>query len=65
MFVNENGLKLELPVNVRASEIYWNNLKVHDPNLLAIEMTLRDPKPIAGTAVLFKDRICVAIKSDA
>jgi hypothetical protein len=53
MFVDEIGGPRfkNLPVNPKATEIYHNNVRVHDPALLA------RARPIYGTAVLFDEPI--------
>lgn len=49
MFVDEDGHRKRLPVNIWATKIYWNNTIVHQPEL-ADELT----EMIVGDAVLFK-----------
>lgn len=42
-----------LPVNSKATDIYLNNLRIHDPT----SPDLYDPPNICGTAVWFEDRV--------
>lgn len=52
-FVNENGNLLSLPVNRAATEIYQNNIRVHDPkNYDPVRMPV-----IVGPMVLFEERV--------
>lgn len=50
MFVDEDGHEKGLPLNRKATEIYHNNTRVHDPkNYDPAKMP-----PIVGTAILFE-----------
>ena len=53
MFVDEIGQLKDLPINMRATVIYWNNVKVHSP-------TEYDPDRmplIFGKAVIFDKKV--------
>jgi hypothetical protein len=51
MFVDEMGLTNGLPINPRATEVYLNNVRVHQPELLI------DATSIHGPAVLFDRKV--------
>lgn len=51
MFVNELGHERGLEVNVLATALYHNNVRVHQPELLA------DAPFVVGPAVLFEERV--------
>lgn len=53
MYVDEMGVLKGLPLNVRATEIYRNNVLVHEPG----QHDPEDMPWIAGDAVLFDRRI--------
>ena len=52
MFVDEEGIRKRLPVNILATIVYHNNMKVHAPERLG-----DDPPEIYGPAVLFMRRV--------
>lgn len=52
MFVGEFSAKRGLPVNIKATEIYRNNMLTHVEGTIADEMPM-----IYGTAVLFSRRV--------
>ncbi|NTE96712.1 hypothetical protein [Agrobacterium tumefaciens] len=53
MFVDDMGVLDDLPLNAKATEIYNNNLRVHNPELHA-ELGVN---PIHGVAILFDRRV--------
>ena len=53
MFVDDCGVLDDLPLNAKASDIYNNNLRTHEPELLK----LQGDGVIAGPAVLFARRV--------
>ena len=52
-FVCENGIIVGLPVNRKATEIYRNNVRVHDP----AEYDPARMSVIVGTMVLFEEKV--------
>jgi hypothetical protein len=53
MLVDENGIAKDLPVNERATAIYWANTLAHTPGPHLTETWAE----IRGPAVLFPDRL--------
>jgi len=52
MFVNETGMRDKLELNPKATEIYLNNTKVHDPDRYK---QVKNRSAIYGVAVLFPE----------
>jgi hypothetical protein len=53
MFVDEMGSVNRLPINVKATAIYWNNVRIHDPARYKPD----EMPTIHGTAVLFDKKV--------
>lgn len=52
MFVNELGHMRGLDINVMATSLYQNNVKIHHPNTVVAGLPL-----VVGPAVLFEERV--------
>ena len=52
MFVDEDGIAKDLPVNQRATHLYWTNIQIHEP----VQYPERSLNPVHGDVVVLLKR---------